>query len=38
MHSTWAACSEYRPLELVRVRVAPDHQRGAFGNPPIALP
>ena len=26
------------PLELVRVRVAPDHDRGAFGDAPVALP
>ena len=26
------------PLELVRMRVAPDHDRGAFGDAPVALP
>jgi hypothetical protein len=26
------------PLELVRMRVAPDHDRGALGDAPVALP
>jgi hypothetical protein len=26
------------PLELMRVGVAPDHDRGAFGDAPVALP
>jgi hypothetical protein len=26
------------PLELVRMRVAPDHDRGALGNAPVTLP
>ena len=26
-----------RPLELVGMGVAPDHDRGAFGHPPITL-
>ena len=26
------------PLELVRMRVAPDHDRGALGEAPVALP
>jgi hypothetical protein len=25
------------PLELVRTRIAPDHERGAFGDAPVAL-
>src|SRR5262249_38069621 len=26
------------PLELVRMRIAPDHERGALGDAPVALP
>jgi hypothetical protein len=41
-HTTKPNAQEFElapgPPELVRMGVAPDHDRGAFGHPPVALP
>jgi hypothetical protein len=41
-HPTEPGAQEFefapRPIELVDMGIAPDHDRGALGHPPIALP